>query len=54
MAWQKRISGRAYNSRSGHGALIGEKTKKILRFGSRISNCKQYEVNNSNGKEKLG
>ena len=47
MGWQKRSSGRAYNSRSGHGALIGKESGKVLDYGSRISNCKQCEVNES-------
>ena len=29
MGWQRRSSGRAYNSRSGHGVLVGEVSGKI-------------------------
>ena len=49
MGWQRRSSGRSYNSLSGHGVLIGEKTDLVLEFGSRIKNCKQCEVNNKRG-----
>ena len=42
---QRRSSGRSYSSRSGHGALIGKESGLILDFGTRISNCKQCEVN---------
>ena len=41
MGWQRRSSGRSYNSKSGHGALIGEKSGLVLDYGTRISNCKQ-------------
>ena len=40
MGWQRRSSGCAYNSRSGHGVLIGDNNGKVLEYGSRISNCK--------------
>ena len=49
MGWQKRSSGRSYNSRSGHGVLIGKATGKIMSYGSRITNCKQCEVNEAKG-----
>ena len=52
MGWQRRSSGRSYSSRSGHGALIGKESGLILDFGTRISNCKQCEVNKSTGSEK--
>ena len=29
MGWLRRSSGRAYNSRSGHGVLVGEVSGKI-------------------------
>ena len=41
--WQSRGSVRAYNSKSGHAALIGTSTGKIVRN----RNCKQCEVNPS-------
>ena len=37
--WQRRRSGRAYNS--------GKNSGKVLEYGSRVSNCKQCEVNSS-------
>ena len=45
MGWQRRSSGRSYSSRSGHGALIGKESGLIIDFGTRITNCKQCEVN---------
>ena len=39
MGWQRKGSGRACNSRSGRGVLIGTESKKILSYGTRISNC---------------
>ena len=47
MGWQRRSSGRSYNSKSGHGALIGEVGGLVLDYGTRISNCKQCEVDKS-------
>ena len=52
MGWQRKGSGRAYNSRSGHGVLIGTESEKILSYGTRISNCKQCEVNKVTGRVK--
>ena len=52
MGWQRRSSGRAYNSRSGHGVLIGKESGKILAYGSRIVNCKQCEVDAAKGENK--
>jgi hypothetical protein len=40
MGWQKRSSGRKYDSRSGVGTMIGEKTGKILGCGVRIKDCR--------------
>ena len=45
MGWQREGSGRAYKIRSGHGVFIGTESEKILSYGTRISNCKQCEVN---------
>lgn len=39
-AWQKRGTGRGYNSLTGHASLFGEKTKKILSFSSRSKRCR--------------
>ena len=53
MGWQRRSSGRAYNSKSGHGVLIGEATGKILNYGTRIVGCKQCDVNAKTGRNKM-
>ena len=52
MGWQRRSSGRAYNSRSGHGVLAGKNSGKVLEYGSRVSNFKQCEVNSSTNIQK--
>ena len=52
MGWQRRSSGRLYNSKSGVGALIGKETGKLIAYNSRVSNCKQCEVNEKNGTQK--
>ena len=43
--WQKRGSGRSYNSMSGHAALIGCETGKIVSYTSRSRNCAQCDSN---------
>ena len=48
MGWQRKGSGRAYNSRSGHGVLIGTESE-ILSYGAHTSDCKQYDVNKVSG-----
>ena len=40
MGWQKRGSGRAYDSKSGVGTLIGNTSGKICAFGIRVSDCR--------------
>ncbi|XP_034246124.1 uncharacterized protein LOC117648066 [Thrips palmi] len=40
MGWQKRGTGKSYNSLSGHGSLIGYHSKKILAFGSKSKSCR--------------
>ena len=52
MGWQRKGSGRAYKSRSGHGVLTGTESEKILSYGTGISNCKQCEVNKVTGRVK--
>lgn len=39
-AWQKRGTGRAYNSLTGHATLIGESTKKCLGFSVMSKRCR--------------
>lgn len=41
MGWQKRSSGRKYDSLSGVGAVVGNKTKKILAFGVKQKDCRK-------------
>lgn len=38
MGWQKR--GKAYNSSTGHGAVLGVKTGKVLDFATRNKTCR--------------
>ena len=45
MGWQCKGSGKSYNSKSGHAALIGKNNGKIVNYTTRITNCKQCEVN---------
>ena len=33
MGWQRRSGGRVYDSISGHGFLIGCRSKKVINFG---------------------
>jgi len=40
MGWQKRSSGRAYNSLSGIGSMIGQNTGKIVGYGLRCKSCR--------------
>lgn len=40
MGWQKRGTGRSYDSPSGHGTFIGNLTGKILGFDVRIKTCR--------------
>ncbi|XP_056006937.1 DNA polymerase III PolC-type-like [Ostrea edulis] len=39
-AWQKRGTGRSYNSLTGHASLIGEKTKKCLGYSVKSKKCR--------------
>ncbi|XP_055999188.1 uncharacterized protein LOC125656742 [Ostrea edulis] len=39
-AWQKRGTGRAYNSLTGHASLFGEKTKKIIGYSVMAKKCR--------------
>jgi hypothetical protein len=39
-AWQKRGTGKAYNSLSGHASLFGEKTKKCIAFNVKCKRCR--------------
>ncbi|XP_062617807.1 uncharacterized protein LOC134279410 isoform X3 [Saccostrea cucullata] len=39
-AWQKRGTGRAYNSLTGHASLFGEKTKKLIGYSVMAKKCR--------------
>ena len=52
IGWQRKGVGREHNNRSRLGVLIGTENEKILSYGRRISNCKQYEVNKVTGRVK--
>ena len=40
MGWQRRSTGRRYNSLSGVGALVGNQTNKIISYGVRQKDCR--------------
>ena len=40
MGWQRRSTGRRYNSMSGIGVLVGNETNKILNYGVRQKDCR--------------
>ncbi|KAK3086465.1 hypothetical protein FSP39_018815 [Pinctada imbricata] len=42
-AWQKRGTGRAYNSLTGHTSLIGEKIKKRIGYSVMGKRCRIYD-----------
>lgn len=39
MKWQKRSSGRRYDSMTGHGLLIGHHTQKVLAYVVKSKDC---------------
>nr|XP_006821803.1 PREDICTED: uncharacterized protein LOC102801212 [Saccoglossus kowalevskii] len=47
-AWQRRGSGKEYNSLSGHGAAIGEATGKIMGYAVRSKGCNICENGDMN------
>ena len=49
MGWQKRGAGRAYDSKSGVGTLIGNRTGKICAFGVRSKDCRMCSYHMSKG-----
>ena len=49
MGWQKRGTGRSYDSPSGHGTLMGYETGKIVAYGIRIKNCRVCEYHHKQG-----
>ncbi|CAG2242598.1 unnamed protein product [Mytilus edulis] len=42
-AWQKRGSGRCYNSLTGHATLLGETTGKCVNFGLKYGDCRKCD-----------
>ena len=44
----KRGSGRSYDSRSGVGTLMGNKTGKVCAFGVRMSDCRKCTIGKNN------
>jgi hypothetical protein len=60
MAWQQRNFGNRYASPSGHGLLVGDKTRKPLAFILKSKYCnycktwtKGQEANNNNNNEEV-
>ena len=51
MGWQKRSSGRKYDSPSGHMFLVGSETGKVISYTYMSLNCRQCLINRKN-KEK--
>uniref|UniRef100_A0A8W8LRA9 Mutator-like transposase domain-containing protein n=1 Tax=Magallana gigas TaxID=29159 RepID=A0A8W8LRA9_MAGGI len=49
-AWQKRVTGRAYNSLTGHASLFGEKSKKIISFSVKGKECRICAAAKSKGR----
>ena len=50
MGWQKRSSGRKYDSPSGHMFLIGAETGEIIDYKCMSLNCRQCLINRKNRK----
>ena len=51
MCWQKRGSGRSYDSLSGVGTMIGEKTGKICGYQVKSKHCRVCDSAKANGRE---
>ena len=51
MGWQKRGSGRSYNSKSGVGAVIGNRTGKICGYGIRVNDCRKCQFHRNKGEK---
>ncbi len=51
MGWQKRSSGRLYNSQSGVGCAIGQETGKVLDYGVCCKSCSKCTYWKSKGTE---
>ena len=51
MGWQKRSSGRRYDSHSGHAAIVGSKTRKPIAVSVLSKFCRVCSQQNSDGAE---
>jgi len=51
MGWQKRGSGRCYDSKSGVGTMIGNKTGKIVAYDVRSKDCRKCTYYTRKGQE---
>lgn len=51
MGWQKRGSGRCYDSKSGVGTLIGNMSGKICAYGVRSKCCRTCDYHSARGSE---
>ena len=51
MCWQKRGSGHSYDSLSGVGTIIGEKTGKICGYQVKSKHCRVCDSAKANGRE---
>ena len=49
MRWGKQ--GRAMNSKTGFGSLLGEETGKVVAFGTRNTSCRTCNIAERKGKE---
>ena len=49
MGWQKRGSGRSYDSKSGVGTAIGNTTGKICGYAIRIKDCRKCQYHQNKG-----
>ena len=51
MGWQKRATGRVYDSLSGHGYMVGCSTGKVISMGVLCKKCSTCRANNKKGIE---
>ena len=49
MGWQKRSTGRVFDSISGHAFMIGCRTGKVIKYDVRQTKCKKCEAQNKHG-----
>ena len=51
MGWQKRSSGRKYDSMSGVGTMLGNESGKVIAYGVRSKDCRTCTVYSNANKE---